>query len=146
MSTYPEYQGLAWRIPHTELASRGGLLSFMSVIVFSFRADGRRSAFRGKECLEILLQARVMLCFATACGAGVLSLEDTLSFCQPTSILSCVVDLKYLRNNLESINVFNVKKYDLFTGYNSHINIIPPIALEKCENWFLLRLLFCAHL
>ena len=48
----------------------------MSVIVFSFRADGRRSAFRGKECLELPLQARIMLCIATTCAAGVLSLED----------------------------------------------------------------------
>jgi hypothetical protein len=47
---------------HTALASRGGLLLFMSVIVFSSPAEGRRYVFRVNECLELSLQMRSKLC------------------------------------------------------------------------------------
>jgi hypothetical protein len=52
-------------------------------------------------------------------------------------------ELQHVWNYEESRNILNLEKLSLLKTYNSYSKTIPLIAIQKRENWYLLRSLFC---
>jgi hypothetical protein len=52
-------------------------------------------------------------------------------------------ELQHIWNYEESRNILNLEKLSLLKTYNSYSKTILLIALQKRENWFLLRSLLC---